>query len=451
MAIASAILPDGQMYSRGDAEYEDVRRNAIWNARKPARYPAMIAVARSEADVVAAVRYAKQEGLKISVRSGGHSWFGNCLRDDALLIDLFAFQDISVDPATGIAAVGPASQGPAIQRELEQHSLFFTTGHAPTVSVGGFLLGGGYGWGSRYFGPACLSIDAIDVVLADGELVHASDETHPDLMWAARGCGPGFFGVVTRYYLKTHKRPDISRTALIFPREMRDEVLTWALDNFRDLPAEVEPSVKVGFAPGYDEHVVTLVGVAFAGDTSRPELLIALEECPLRDRALAVVSGPTDIYKLYDGADAMNQPGLRWEVDGVWVDEPTSELVAVAADALDPMPSGHAFVFWQLWDHFPPRDNACWSVQAAVYVSPNAGWMQPEDDAANESWVDRSLDAFSEMSRGVQFSDANFAARPDHGLSTANEARVEEIRAKYDPSGLFNSYLTKENSKGVAR
>jgi FAD/FMN-containing dehydrogenase len=289
------------------------------------------------------------------------------------------------------------------------------------------------------------------VVLPDGELVHADDDSHPDLMWAARGCGPGFFGVVTRYHLQAHRRPEIWRTGLVFPLDARDEVLAWALELAPQLPREVEPSVKVGFAPGYQAHVVTVAAVAFAYETSGPELLRDVDNCPLRSSVLAAKTGPSDIFQLYAGSDAMTPAGLRWEVDGVWVDEPTSRLVPAAADVFDPIPDGQAFVFWMLWGHFPSKDNACWSTQAPVYISPNVGWKKPEDDALNEGWADRSLGALADMSRGVQFSDANFAARPDRGLSDENAARVEGIRAKYDPKGVFNSYLTKENSKGVAR
>ncbi len=147
----------GHVLRRGEDGYEQARLDAVWNARKPDRYRDLIVIAEHENDVVKAVGLAKAEGLRISVRSGGHSWVGNGVRDGGLLIDLSKLQAIDVDVENRVAAVQPAAKGPAINTMLLEHGLFFPTGHAPTVGIGGFILGGGYGWNSRFWGPACLS------------------------------------------------------------------------------------------------------------------------------------------------------------------------------------------------------------------------------------------------------------------------------------------------------
>ncbi|MFT3866655.1 MAG: FAD-binding oxidoreductase [Solirubrobacterales bacterium] len=448
---ADGMLPDGTLLRRGEEGYEEAREAAIWNARKPRRFPAAIALVKSERDVVAAVRLAREEGLPVSIRSGGHSWFGNCLRESALLIDLSALHEVTVDPEAGLATVQPAVRGLELNDQLAAHGLFFPTGHAPTVGIGGFILGGGYGWNSRTLGPACLSIAAIDVVLADGELVHADDESHPDLMWAARGCGPGFFGIVTRYHLRLHPRTPIFRRVLTYPMELHDEILGWALELEPQLPREVEMSVKVGWSAVQDTPAISVAAVGFPPDGEGEALLEPLGSCPVRPRALTDSFGETSLAELYAGSDRWNEPGLRWEVDGIWVDAPTDQVVAAAATAFDPIPDEHAFVLWMLWGHHPPRADACWSVQAPLYLSPNAGWRDAADDEVNEGWVDRSITELSHLSRGVQFSDANFAARPDRGLTVENAEQVEEIRRRYDPDGLFNSYLTAETAAGVVR
>lgn len=131
----------GTALKRGDATYEKARQQAVWNGRKPNRFPALIVQAADESDVVTAVRYAKAHGLKIGVRAGGHSWAGWSVREDALLLDLSGLREMSLDVATGIVRVSPAIKGGLeLDPYLEQHGLMFCGGHCPTVGLGGFLL-----------------------------------------------------------------------------------------------------------------------------------------------------------------------------------------------------------------------------------------------------------------------------------------------------------------------
>ena len=444
----------GALLRSGEPGYEEARLAAVWNARKPNRYPDAILIARSDEDVMAGVRWAIGNGLKVSVRSGGHSWVGNGVRDGGLLIDLSQLRGIEVDPAARVVRVRPAMRGPEINQALAAHGLYFPTGHAPTVGIGGFMLGGGYGWNSRTFGPACLSIRAIDVVLASGELVHADDSTNPDLLWAARGCGPGFFGVVTRFELDAYPcHRTILRTTLTFPMDLRDDVLAYTYDRLPDTPTAVEMSCKVGHTPALGIPAASITATAFCTDETGYDLLAPLERAPFRDRAIwASVNSETTLDALYAAADALTPAGLRWALDGIWCDAPGNDVLTAAAPLLDNIPDDSSFVFWMLWGHYPERENACWSVQAPLYLSPNAGWSDPAEDMVHEQWVHERLDAMRDLSRGLQFSDNNLADRLDIGLSPRNAARVETIRDRYDPDRLFYSYMTPaESTTALAR
>jgi FAD/FMN-containing dehydrogenase len=438
---------DGRLYRRGAEGYEAARLGAVWNERKPDRYPEVIVMAASDADVVAAVVLARRENLAVSIRSGGHSWVGNAVRDDVLLVDLSELVGVEVDLAARTAAVRPATRGPQLLDALAPYNLFFPTGHASTVGLGGFALGGGYGWNSRVFGPACLSIKAIDVVLADGTFVHADDTNHPDLLWAVRGSGPGFFGIVTRLHLAVHPLHErIFRSSYVYPLELRDEVFDWSLDHLPRLPAAVEMSAKVGFSPGYDKPAVTLNAVAFCTEGVGSELLDVLETVPFRDRASrSTVAAPMTMTGLYAAADSGTPKGWRYAVDGIWCDGPAAAVIAAAGPVLN-VPSANSFLLWMLWGHYPESDNACWSAQAPLYLSPNAVWQDPADDLRHEQWAHAALADMAPVSRGLQFSDNNVADRPDNGLSTENEGRLERIRATYDPDGLFCSYMTPSES-----
>jgi FAD binding domain len=444
-AMTERFPPDGRLLLRGDKGCEAARRRAVWNARKPDRYPDRILLAASVQDVVWGVRHAESHGLRVSVRSGGHSWYGNCLRDGVMLLDLSALTDIAVDGDAMVAAVGPGTLGRDLDAALTRQGLFFPIGHCGTVGLGGFALGGGYGWNSRTRGPAALNIRAIDVVLASGEHVHADDSNHPELLWAARGAGPGFFGVVTRFHLGVCPRPRMLRTGDIYPLDVHDEVLEWALALLPSLPPEVEVSARVGYSPRVAGQALTLTGMAFAADAEAdPAALLApLGTCPVIDRALDRFSTPIDrLPDLHDrgGGDA---PALRWDVDGIWTHSPAADILpAAAAAGLNDVPPGeHSFVLWMLWGHHAERPNACWSMQAPLYLSPNAGWEDPADDGRQQRWVDDALRHLQTHSCGVQFSDANLPARPGQGLSPGSARRLEQIRPTYDPDGLFCSYL----------
>src|SRR5262249_22974698 len=150
---------------------------------------AIVSVADTS-DVVAAVEFARDHGLRIAIRGGGHSYCGAPLRDDALLIDLGHLSEIVVDASGRTAAVQPNVSGRVFQASLERFGLAFPFGHCSTVPVSGFVLNGGLGWNSAVWGHACRNLIGVDVVTAAGESIRVDEAHEPDLFWAARGAGP---------------------------------------------------------------------------------------------------------------------------------------------------------------------------------------------------------------------------------------------------------------------
>jgi hypothetical protein len=239
----------------------------------------------------------------------------------------------------------------------------------------------------------------------------------------------------------------IRRTTHSYPTELARELLAWSYDHLETLSPAVEISAKVGYTPGSDERMVSLTATAFCTEETGDDLLAPLEAIPFRDRAArSAVNRETTIAELYELADRLNPPGLRWALDGIWADGDVGTILDAAAPMLADIPDGIAFVLWMLWGGFPEQANACWSAQAKVYLSPNAGWRDPADDLAREEWVHGSLAGIQHLSRGLQFSDNNLADRPDNGLSPANAERLERIRKDYDPDGRFNTYMAAEQS-----
>jgi FAD/FMN-containing dehydrogenase len=193
----------------GDEGYERARCDGCWNGRKPPRHPAAIVLAEDAEDVAAGVRLATERGLQVSVRATGHGIPNPGVREGALLIDVSRLVSIDLDAHARTAVLGPGVCGRDLDQELDPLGLFFPHGHCSDVGMGGFLLGGGLGWNWRSYGPGCVLVRAVDVVTADGEMVRADESHNSDLYWAARGAGPGFFGVVTAFHVELQLKPAV--------------------------------------------------------------------------------------------------------------------------------------------------------------------------------------------------------------------------------------------------
>ena len=283
----------GKLWRRGDDGYEEARVGRVFNARRPQRFPAAILLAADEDDVVAGVRLARDEQLRVAVRSGGHSWAAWSVRDGSLLIDLGAMREMSYDAATHVATVNPAVRGGTeLAPFLTDRGRAFPGGHCESVGLGGFLLQGGQGWNSRSWGWACENVLAVDVVTADGDLVRADEYENSDLYWAARGAGPGFPGIVTRFHLNTYELPPVMvQDTWTFRLEDAEPLLRWLHDVLPTLHRTVEPVIAATRLPDVPldegkarpEGTVLLLHTTVMGDSVEEidRLLEPLDACPL--------------------------------------------------------------------------------------------------------------------------------------------------------------------------
>lgn len=440
------------MFWRGDDGYERERVGPVFNARKPDRFPAAILKAENEDDVVAGVRLARERGLKVSVRAGGHSWVGWGVRDEALLIDLSLMREISLDAESRIVSASPAvNGGRELDPVLAEHDLLFPGGHCPGPGLGGFLLQGGQGWNCRGWGWACEYIEAIDVVTADGELVRADETQNPDLLWAVRGAGPGFFGIVTRFHLRVRPRPEaLSQSTYVYPMELYDEVLRWAYE----MHASVAPSVEivavgatVPLPPEAEQPggpVIVVDGVAFVDTPEEAiEALAPLETCPVLERALVrEVARPTTMAALREVQDRQNPDDHRYAADNAWIDAGPDVAIPALRSAFTTMPNEKTFVLW--FSMAPQRElpDMALSLQADVYFAAYVVWEDEADDEANQAWLTSQMRRIEPVTEGLFLADADLARRPAKFMADANWQRLQELRARYDPDGLFCSYLT---------
>ena len=441
----------GDLLWRGEPGYEEARVGRVFNARRPDRFPAAVLRARNEQDVVAGVRLARERGLKVSIRAGGHSWAVWSVHDDALVIDLGLMQELGYDPGTGIATASPAIKGGAeLTPFLTAQGRAFPSGHCPSVGVGGFLLQGGQGWNSRNVGWACEHIAAIDVVTADGELIRADEERNSDLLWAARGAGPGFFGVITRFHLRTQPlAPAMTHDTWTFELDDLEPLLQWIDELLPSLERVVEPVIAATRLPRPEGPPVLLLHTTAMCDTPEDaeRVLAPLAACPIADRALAHERGPTTVEQENEMQAGQNPENHRYAVDCTWTDARAPELVPILRDLWSELPTEHSFSIWYGWAPERPLPDMAFSVEGRAYIATYAIWPDAADDDRHRDWVVRHTNRLAAVGKGVYLGDTDFTRRADRFLSDENFRRLQDIRARRDPDGLFCSYLIADGAQ----
>ncbi|MDH6513750.1 FAD/FMN-containing dehydrogenase [Streptomyces sp. SAI-135] len=437
----------GTLHLPGDESFEEACLGRVFNARRPTdRRPAAVLEARTEADVVEGVRLALERGWQVAVRSGGHSWAAWSVRGDALLIDLGGFREMAYDPDTRIATATPSVKGgDELNPFLGGFGRFFNGGHCPSVGIGGFLLQGGQGWNARGWGWAAENIVAIDVVTAEGELVRADETHHSDLFWAARGAGPGFFGVVTRFHLRTRPLPGhLAHTVHAYPLDLFDEVMTWLHEAHHTVSDLVEIVAVTQGLPEYDEHVLLVTGLSFTDTPEQAaEALAPLHANPYADRALfRVEARPTTLAEQIHGQREANPESHRYFVDNAWLTGPASDVVPAIRKAFTEHPTPQTFTIWFSMAPLRGLPDMAFSLQSEIYCATYVVHDGPERDAELRAWLDEAMAAMQPVTAGQYLGDSDFTVRQLKFMGDEQWRRLQEIRAVRDPKGLFAGYLS---------
>lgn len=436
----------GRTWRRGEPGFDAAVLATSFSGRDPGHRPRLMVQANDVFEVIAAVKQARRDRLKISLCSGGHSWAQNHLRPDGLLLDLSRLRGIEIDAGQRIARVGPGCWCVDLDSALKRQGLFMPVAHAPDVGLGGFLLQGGFGWSSRVYGLGCEQVIGLDLVLADGSLVHASAEENADLYWAARGAGPGFFAVVVRFHLRLHPRPRFTgMLAQVFAMRHLEEVFTWADAVGAEVAREVEfqilltPKAMGLFAPG-----IEVLAPVMTDSRARASAMVDfVRRSPLRRKAhLTTPLLPLSTAMMAWGASITHfPPRMRWCADNLWTDAPVEDLLPglrAVADSLPPAPS-HAL--WLNWHPPAQRPDMAFSLEARRYFAVYGEWRKAEDDARYANWATERMQAMAAHGKGIQLADENLGRRPARFMAEANLARLDRIRAERDPEGRFHAWM----------
>lgn len=431
---------------RGQPGYDAARERVTWNKRlDTARAPDAIVQVRSPGEVVAAVGFAAAHGFKISPRGSGHHYQSAALRDGGLLLDLGGLDFIEIDNEARTTRVGAGVRGEGLSEALAAQGFAFPVGHCADVGLSGYILAGGFGWNSGEWGPACANVSAVELVTASGETVLADEREHPDLFWAARGGGPGFFAVVTAYHLKVFPLPPAVFTwRLVLAARCAADLADW----LTAATATAHPTAEIGcfslthWGPG-EPSVILRVSACGADEDDAREKVASFFSPPQAVDALGGVQEEfvsfTDLSKMSPMPD-----GKRVAADHLWSDAPLGDLLLAVHDL--PSPSRHSTVdLVAFGGHTPcalPADAALGVVGrsgAGIY----AQWDDPSDDEINRTWVRRVDDALAPYRTGRYVGEADLTIAHERLIECYKpEAlnRLRRLRRLYDPAEMFFSW-----------
>ncbi len=445
-ALRTAV--SGVVSQAGEAGYDDAVD--IWN-RAIDRRPAVVASCTSSRDVAAALAFAQQQGLEVSVRGGGHNYAGFALCDDGLMIDLTPMKAVSVDAEAQRAKCGGGTTWGEFDAATQAHGLAVPGGFISRTGVAGLTLGGGFGWLTRLAGLSSDNLVGAEVVVADGRVLHASETDNPDLLWALRG-GGGNFGVVTEFEFQLHQvGPMLQLGLFLFSPDQGGEMFRFARDYVEDLPddcgvfmaglsAPPEPFVpaELHLTPAF---ALVVVGFGDQGDHAR---LIQ----PIQQSLKPLVEMITPIP--YVGLQQMFDPSAPWGMHNYEKAVYLSELTDGAIDTIlehqakkvSPLSFVPIFALGGAYRRADSDATAFGGRRDVGYLVNISGTAMSADDYdAERAWSRTYWSALVEHAVGVG-GYVNFMTEYDEDRIRSSYGpkyeRLQRIKADYDPNNVFH-------------
>jgi len=437
----------GAIVTPKDRDYDEAR--TIWNAMIDKR-PAAIARCAGTQDVVKAVDFAREKGVLLAVRGGGHHIAGNSLCDGGLVVDLSHMRAVEVDAAARRATVQGGATLADFDAATQAHGLVTPLGINSTTGIAGLTLGGGFGWLSRKYGMTVDNLESAEVVTAGGEVLRASAREHPDLFWALRG-GSGNFGVVTRFEFRLHRLgPELLSGLIVYPFSEAGSVLRQYRDFVAGAPDDLSVWVVLRKAPPLpflpaDVHgkEVVVLALLHAGDAKEGQELIR----PLRGFGEPVGEhvGVQPYTAWQQAFDPLLTPGARnyWKSHNFTA--LSDGLFDVVIDYVRRLPSPQCEILFggiggATKRHAP--DATAYAHRGTEFVMNVHGrWDEAEDDERCIAWCRAYFEAtapFASPGAYLNFMTADEEERVRAAFGP-NYARLAEVKRKYDPQNLFRT------------
>ncbi|WP_435159692.1 FAD-binding oxidoreductase [Haladaptatus sp. DFWS20] len=433
----------GDLIRPDDSEYDDAR--TIYNAMID-KHPGLIVQCANVADVVAAVNFARENDFETAIRSGGHSGPGLSLVDDGLVIDLTEMTGIHVDPDAETVRVEPGCTWGDVDHATHAFGLATVSGVISTTGVSGLTLGGGHGYLTRKYGLTIDNLRSADVVLADGRLVHASEDENADLFWALRG-GGGNFGIVVSFEYELHPVDTVVAGPLFWPLDELETTMRWYREWLPRAPRDVYAFYLVAEVPGepfpeeiHGEKVCGLMWCCLGSKDQTEEMLQTARDVaePLFEHV-----GEMPYPALQSMFDDLYPPGDQWYWKGDYVRELTDDAIEVHerhAEVPTPQSTMHLYPINGAVHEVAPNETA-WNVRDANWSMVIVGVdPDPANDGKLTKWA---RDYWHELHpHTVGGSYINFMMEEGEDRIQAsygdNYERLREVKAKYDPDNFFH-------------
>ena len=435
----------GEILLPGEAAYESARK--IWNAMID-KHPAVIVRCGTTADVVAAVNFARDNGLLLAIRGGGHNIAGNAICDDGIVIDLSQMKAATVDPRARRVTIEAGATLADLDAATQAHGLATPVGINSTTGIAGLTLGGGFGWLSRKLGMTVDNLESAEVVTAAGEVVRASATEHPDLFWALCG-GSGNFGVVTRFEFRLHPiGPDVLSGLIVYPIAKAKSVLQQYRAFVAKAPDELTVWTVLRLAPPLpflpaEVHGKGIIALAilYAGDPKKGEPLIE----PLRKFGTPVGEhvGVQPYTAWQQAFDPLLTPGAR----NYWKSHNFTKLEDGLFDAviaaINTLPSPQCEIFFGAiggaTTRLAPDATAYPHRDAQFVMNVHGRWETAAEDERCIGWARDFFKASAPFASGGVYVNFLTADEGDRVRSAygPNYQRLVQAKRKYDPNNLF--------------
>jgi FAD/FMN-containing dehydrogenase len=427
----------GALLLPGDVGYDEAR--TTFNGMIDRR-PALIARCAATGDVVKAVRFAREHGLIVSVRGGGHNVVGNAICEGGLMIDLTPMKGIRVDPATQTARAQGGVNWREFDRECQAYGLATTGGAVSSTGIAGLTLGGGFGWLGRSYGMSCDNLLSADVVLADGSVVVASADQNANLFWGLRG-GGGNFGIVTSFEFQLHPVTTVLGGMLVYPFERATEVLRALRDYNLTTPDNMSIFAAMLTSPEGQKIVALLV--CYHGPIADGEALLRpLREstAPLADRV-----GPIT----YEQQQTLLDDGFPFGLQNYWkseflkalTDEAIDAIVAQTAAVTSPLSMVVLEQFGGAYRRMAAEETAFahrdWDYNMLIV----SRWTNPAEAEQHTTWARAVWQAAQPFASGSVY--VNYLEGGQEGAARVRAAygpvydRLVALKNQYDPTNFF--------------
>lgn len=428
----------GKLILPGDETYDEARK--IWNANID-KHPVLIVRCVGVADVIAAVNFARVNGLLVSVRGGGHSFPGTSVADGGMVIDLTNMNSVRVDPVGRTARAEGGAKWGDLDRESQAFGLATIGGTNSDTGIAGLTLGGGMGWLGGKYGLACDNLISVDVVTADGQLRIASSTENPDLFWAVRG-GGGNFGVVTSFEYQLHQVGTLLAGMIVYPLDQAKDVLKFYREFTSSMPDEVNTGAGLLNLP--DGTPTVAVIACYNGPLDEGEKALR----PLREFGSPIVDqiGPMSYQELQHLIDGATPDDHQYYEKSHYLIDIGDEAIDIVIDYFKKAPSPLTLPFFQQLgnaaNRVPVADTAFGHRDARYNLILISIWEDPGESEIHVKWTRDLWTALQPYSTGgVYINNIGWDGDGDGDLAVAafgpNYRRLSDVKNTYDPTNLF--------------